>query len=337
LLADALLDLYGRNRLASSVLLRGIDGFGAKQIMRTDRVLTLSEDLPIVSVAVDGRERIESLLDEVLGLARHGLVTLERAHIVADPNAEPAVEQQLEEATKLTIFLGRQERAQGAPAFVTISELLHRLGFAGVTVLLGVDGTRGGQRERARFFGRNAEVPMMLVAIGGGEQAAAVVPELAKLLNDPVITLERIRICKRDGELLARPHDLPATDADGLALWQKLTIHTSDDMRSGDRPLHRELVRRLREAKVAGVTTIRGVWGFNGARRPGGDRLFQLHRHVPAMTVVVDRPARVMDAFGVIDELTVNAGLVTSEMVPAAAALLPDGKRGGVRLANHSF
>ena len=39
--ADALLDLYGRHKIATSVLLRGIEGFGAKRHPRTDRSLTL--------------------------------------------------------------------------------------------------------------------------------------------------------------------------------------------------------------------------------------------------------------------------------------------------------
>ena len=56
--ADALLDLYGRKEVQTSVMLRGAEGFGLKHHLRTDRLLTLSEDLPLVSVAVDTRARI---------------------------------------------------------------------------------------------------------------------------------------------------------------------------------------------------------------------------------------------------------------------------------------
>lgn len=60
--ADALLELYGRHAIAASVLLRGTEGFGLKHHLRTDRSLTLSEDLPLIAVAVDTRPRIESVL-----------------------------------------------------------------------------------------------------------------------------------------------------------------------------------------------------------------------------------------------------------------------------------
>ena len=53
---------------------------------------------------------------------------------------------------------------------------------------------------------------MMVIAVGAGERIAAVLPELAGLLGEPLITLERVRVCKRDGELLATPHELPGTD-----------------------------------------------------------------------------------------------------------------------------
>ncbi|MGH3669593.1 MAG: DUF190 domain-containing protein, partial [Pseudonocardiaceae bacterium] len=52
-LADSQLDLFGRREIPISVLLRGAEGFGLKHHLRTDRLLTLSEDLPVVSVAVD--------------------------------------------------------------------------------------------------------------------------------------------------------------------------------------------------------------------------------------------------------------------------------------------
>ena len=58
--ADALLDLYGQHEVATSILLRGAEGFGAKRHQRTDMSLTLSEDLPLIAVAVDTRARIES-------------------------------------------------------------------------------------------------------------------------------------------------------------------------------------------------------------------------------------------------------------------------------------
>ena len=55
---------------------------------------------------------------------------------------------------------------------------LHRHGVAGATVLLGVDGTAHGERRRARFFGGNAGVPLMVISVGEEDALAAALPEL---------------------------------------------------------------------------------------------------------------------------------------------------------------
>ncbi len=335
LLADALLDLYGSQRVRLSVLLRGVEGFGALHRLHTDRLLTLSEDLPLVAVAVDRRERIESLLASVTQVDRRGLITLERARLLGggledfDPSLLGA------EETKLTVYVGRQERVDGRPAFAAVTDLLHAHGAAGAIVLLGVDGTRGERRLRARFFARNADVPMMVVAVGPGERTAGLLAELGRVLRDPLVTLERVRVCKRDGELLARPQQLPGVDEHGLALWQKLSVYTSQASTHEGHPINLQIVRRLRESDAAGATCIRGIWGFHGEHPAHGDRLLQGRRHVPVLTSVIDNPERILRSFEIVDELTAEHGLVTSEMVPAMSAIGDSDMRTGIRLARH--
>ena len=337
LLADELLDIYGGHRLRTSILLRGAEGFGRLHHLHTDRLLSLSEDLPVVSIAVDTRERIGSMLELILQIQRKGLMTLERARLLSGDIGTARLPEELGEATKLTVYVGRQEKVYRTPAFAAITDLLYRRGIAGASVLLGVDGTTRGRRARARFFGRNANVPMMVIAVGSGEKIAQLLPELAALLHDPLMTLERVRVCKRDGELLATPHELPGTDEHGLAMWQKLMVYTSHAATHEGHQLHHAIVRRLREADSAGATVLRGIWGFHGDHAPHGDKFFQLTRHVPVVTITVDTPERTARAFQIIDEVTQAHGLVTSEMVPAVSAMSETQRRGGLKLASHDF
>src|ERR1700744_4489444 len=164
--SEVLLGLYERHCIASSIVLRGIGGFGTGRHLRTDQSLTLSEDPPVVITAVDTRPKIEALLDRVLAVQQRGLVTLERARMLHGAIAELELPGELHEAVKLTIYVGRKERVDGVPAYVALCDLMHRRGLAGATFLLGVDGVTRGQRQRARFFGRNADVPMMVIAVG---------------------------------------------------------------------------------------------------------------------------------------------------------------------------
>ena len=320
--SDVLLDLYDRYGVAASTVLRGIGGFGTGRRLRTDQSLSLSLDLPVEVVAVDTRTRIEELIEPVLAVKQRGLVTLERARLLRGhlgPVELPAqLPEELREAVKLTIYFGRKDRVGGAPAHIALCDLMHRHRLAGASVFLGVDGTLHGHRERARFVGRNANVPMTIVAVGSGESIGRILPELSGLLPRPMFTLERVRICKRDGEIFDRPHALPAFDERGVPLWQKLTVYTRESALIDDVPIHRAVLQQLlRRTAADGATAVRGIWGFHGDHRPRGDAWWSVARRVPVVTVIIDTPANIAESFGVIDELTRDEGLVTSEMVPA--------------------
>jgi PII-like signaling protein len=217
-----------------------------------------------------------------------------------------------------------------------VVDLLRRRGLLSATVLLGVDGTAHGVRRRARFFAANAQVPLMIIAVGPGAQLSPVLPEVAGLLDRPLLTLERVRICKVDGDRLAEPHDVAGTDDAGLTTWVKLMVHADHDTLHAGRPLFVEIVRRLRAAGAGGATVLHGIWGYHGDRAPQGDRLLSLRRHVPTTTIVIDTPERIGAWFSIIDELTDQGGVVTSELVPAFHARGAWGEAGGLALANRA-
>ncbi|GAA2578936.1 DUF190 domain-containing protein [Streptomyces tubercidicus] len=72
--------------LAGASVFRGIEGFGADSLVHTQRLLSLSEDLPVAIVIVDTGERIRAFLpqlDELL--AGGGLVTLDPCERISNP------------------------------------------------------------------------------------------------------------------------------------------------------------------------------------------------------------------------------------------------------------
>jgi PII-like signaling protein len=316
-LADALLDVYGRHGLRTSVMVRGTEGFGSRHRLQTQRLLTLSEDLPLVTAAVDTRTRIEGAVEEVERLVTHGVITLERARMLRAPFDEAELPATLTRTVKLTVSCGRGERIGAEPAYRAIVALLHRHGVAGATVLLGVDGTVNGVRRRATAVRSNAQVPLMIISVGSAATITSALGELAALMRRPLATLERVAVRKRDGAIVDRPLPAPETDDAGRRIWTKLMVYTSEQARYDGHPLHVALLRRLRTEGAAGATCLRGVWGYHGDHAPHGDRLLSLRRHVPVVTVIVDTPARAERWFAGVDEMTRAGGLVTSELVPA--------------------
>lgn len=335
-LAEALIDLYERHQVRTSAVFRGAEGFGIAHRLRTARLLTLSEDLPVVSVAVDTRERIERLTGEVRAITEHGLITLERAQLLSTLEAGEDV-QRVAPTVKLTVYVGRHERAAGHAAYLAIVELLHRHRVAGATVLLGVDGTVGGARRRGRFLARNAQVPLMVISVGDARTIGRLLPELSAIVRETTITLERVDVCKRDGVRLAEPLEPPAQDASGLAYWQKLSVYAGEQTHYRGEPLYSALVRRLRAEGAGGATALRGLWGYHGEHRPHGESPWSIRRRVPVLTVTLDTPANSRRWFEIVDEMTPHAGLVTSEIVPALRAAAPGVQHGGLALAGPAF
>jgi uncharacterized protein len=68
--------------LAGATVLRGVEGFGASSVIHTARLLTMSEDLPMVVVIVDAAERIERFLPELDELITEGLVVREDVEVI---------------------------------------------------------------------------------------------------------------------------------------------------------------------------------------------------------------------------------------------------------------
>lgn len=331
LLADALMDAYERHGVRTSAMLRGIEGFGIKHRLQTERLLTLSEDLPILALAVDEAPRIEAALADVRDLSRHGLITLERARLLDSPEM-PAEPSSGSGAVKLTIYIGRGERVASQPAYIAAAACLHRSGLDGASVLLGLDGTVHGARRRGRFLAGNARVPLTIVSVGERESVARALPELLAMLDEPTVTLERVHVCRRDGAALATPHEPPSPDEAGLAYWQKLVVYASEQTLHRGESLHSQLVRRLRHEGAAGATALRGLWGYHGDHEPHGERFWSLRRHVPTITVILDTPANTRRWFEIVAEMTAEAGLVTSELVPALRAGGPGIEHGGLEL-----
>ena len=68
--------------LAGASVIRGIEGFGASSHIHSAKLLSLSEDLPLVIVIVDAEERIRGFLPQLDELITEGLVTIDPVEVV---------------------------------------------------------------------------------------------------------------------------------------------------------------------------------------------------------------------------------------------------------------
>jgi PII-like signaling protein len=82
-LYQAIVELLRSRGIAGATVLRGIEGFGAKQHVHSTRILSLSEDLPVLIEAVDEEARIRAILPDLDQMLGDGLMTLEKVEVIA--------------------------------------------------------------------------------------------------------------------------------------------------------------------------------------------------------------------------------------------------------------
>ncbi|WP_328316244.1 DUF190 domain-containing protein [Streptomyces sp. NBC_00388] len=78
-----------RAGLAGASVFRGIEGFGASSLIHTQRLLSMSEDLPVAVVIVDTADRIRAFLPQLGELITEGVVTLDACEVIHYPAAPP--------------------------------------------------------------------------------------------------------------------------------------------------------------------------------------------------------------------------------------------------------
>jgi PII-like signaling protein len=310
-LADALTGLYASREVAASVVLHGTEGTSA-------------------AIAVSPRPDIEALLGQAVELTGPGPVTIEQARLLTG-DIEPAwLGEQPGEATVLTLHFGRQDCVYQVPAFEAVCELLYRRGIAGATVLPGIDGTLRGRRQHPQhphFLRHDAGTPLMVIAVGSSNEIGMILPELGTLFRHPVMTVEKVRVCQRDGQLVSRPQVLPVGEPGGMAAWLKLTVYTSEAARHEGQPVHRAVARRLGQAGTGNVTAVHGTWGFHADHAPHGGHFPQRGRHVPVVTTATGTPEQISAAFDAVAALTAERGLVTVQTVLAVQPAADNAQR----------
>jgi PII-like signaling protein len=81
-LYEALIELFRRESFSGVTVFRGVAGYGSSSRLHTEKILRLSQDLPIVVEVVEYSDRIEQILPRLDEMVGGGLVTLEKVHVI---------------------------------------------------------------------------------------------------------------------------------------------------------------------------------------------------------------------------------------------------------------
>ncbi len=81
-LYEILVEFFRKEGLSGATVLRGVGGYGSTSRIHSDKILRLSQDLPIVVEVVEDTERVERILPSLDEMIGGGLVTLEKVRVI---------------------------------------------------------------------------------------------------------------------------------------------------------------------------------------------------------------------------------------------------------------
>lgn len=68
--------------LAGATVLRGIEGYGVGGLVHTTRILSLTDDLPLVVIIVDEEDRVRAFLPQLDELVTEGTVVIDEVEVI---------------------------------------------------------------------------------------------------------------------------------------------------------------------------------------------------------------------------------------------------------------
>jgi PII-like signaling protein len=81
-LHEAIVELLRKDGFSGVTVLRGVAGYGSSSVYHTDKLLRLSQDLPIILEVIETQERIDLMLPRLDEMVDGGLITFEKVRVI---------------------------------------------------------------------------------------------------------------------------------------------------------------------------------------------------------------------------------------------------------------
>jgi PII-like signaling protein len=81
-LHEAIVEMLRKEGFLGATVLRGVAGFGGSSVIHTDKLLRMSEDLPMVLEVIESNEKIEKILPRIDEMLDGGIVMLEKVRVL---------------------------------------------------------------------------------------------------------------------------------------------------------------------------------------------------------------------------------------------------------------
>jgi PII-like signaling protein len=201
----AILEFLFYHKVSGASVTRGIAGFGADHHMHTDRILVLTENLPMKVEFIETQEKVEELLPKLHEMVGTGLIEIQDTTIVKptevskkSPRPEEAPSLKREgKAKMMRIFIGENDKWNGKPLHKALIESMRSNEIAGVTVYQGILGYGANRRiHKDSALHLSHDRPMMLSVVDTEEKLRAFLPVLDEMVQQGLVVFSDVDVIK---------------------------------------------------------------------------------------------------------------------------------------------
>lgn len=201
----AILEFLFYHKVSGASVTRGIAGFGADHQMHTDRVLALTENLPMKVEFIDTPEKVEQLLPKLHEMAGTGLIEVQDTTVVKiSGTAQQAASQEVTPPLKregkaklMRIFIGENDKWNGKPLYRALVESMRANDIAGVTVYQGILGYGANRRiHKDTALNLSHDRPVMMTVVDTEERLRAFLPALDGMVQQGLVVFSDVDVIK---------------------------------------------------------------------------------------------------------------------------------------------
>lgn len=202
-LHDSIMTFLMHKGVSGATATRAYSGFGSHQMLHTPQVEVLAQHLPIRIEFVETAGKVEEVLPTLYEMVSDGLIEVQDTTVVRStrksPQPEPRLPHEHKEgrATLLRVFLGEDDKWQGATLYDAIVTKLRMMDIAGATVYRGIlgYGAKGHEHKRSVFHPMR-DLPIMISVIDAPEKIAAAAEAIEGMLGDGLIVTSDVEIVR---------------------------------------------------------------------------------------------------------------------------------------------
>jgi PII-like signaling protein len=212
-LCDSILTFLLHKGVSGATATRAMTGFGAHQVMHTNKIEVLAEHLPIRIEFIESAEKVDEIMPTLYDMVNDGVIEVQDTNVVKVANKDrptptkgPHTEMR-GAARMMRIYMGESDKWQDESLYEAVVKRLRLMDMAGATVYRGILGYGvKGHTHKSGHLPFSRDLPIMISVVDSEEKLAKAINEVELMMQDGIIVLS-------DVDVIRLVHSRPAPES----------------------------------------------------------------------------------------------------------------------------